>query len=51
MSKEGRKGEREEAHIEAERKSVRTQNREEKRTAECRGGRAARSGVTDRLAE
>ena len=32
-----------EAHIEAERKSVRTQNREEKRTAEC--------GVTDRLAE
>ena len=28
-----------EAHIEAERKSVRTQNREEKRTAECRGRR------------
>ena len=33
---QGREG----AHIEAERKSVRTQNREEKRTAECRGGRA-----------
>ena len=51
MSKGGR------AHIEAERKSVRTQNREEKRTDRSaegggrEGGRAVRSGVTDRLAE